>query len=455
MWQIKNLAKNKTKVDFKNPQKKKDFYQTYAEASQAAQKLGIQSLEEYKKRHQEDPRLPASPYSQYSHAGWQNWKVFLGKEKKDFYQTYADASQAAQRLGIKGKEEYFLNHKYKEDAHLPANPSVRYAGKGWEGWEKFLGKEKIEKRDLYESYNEASQAVQKLGIKSYIEYKEKYHIDPRLPSNPSLTYADQGWINMGSFLGLENIKTKRKASMFYESYTEAFAVIQKLGIKNKRQYIQAYRTDSRLPAVPNKFYRNKGWEGWDIFLGKEKSKRIDLYESYAEASQAAQKMGIQSGSDYLKKYKTDPRLPGMPETKYKEKGWINWYHFLGKEDPVWRYIPAYKNFIVWLRDFNQQVVLKPFLIILDSTGSLSLRKKIYLAHNLKQQKITLVPVKDSQDTPYYFYVLLNWPVPIEELMQEDWEQKSENKAKLDLNKAIGLLIYNRSQKKLVFKNFGN
>jgi len=57
-----------------------DFYSTYEEASQAAQKLGIKLKTEYERRYKEDSRLPSTPNRTYKDSGWINWLVFLGKE---------------------------------------------------------------------------------------------------------------------------------------------------------------------------------------------------------------------------------------------------------------------------------------------------------------------------------------------------------------------------------------
>ncbi|MBW1825015.1 MAG: hypothetical protein JRI87_10690, partial [Deltaproteobacteria bacterium] len=59
-----------------------NLYPTHEEASQSAQELGIKNGNEYKKRYNEDPRLPSTPAKTYKYKGWVDWFDFLGKERK-------------------------------------------------------------------------------------------------------------------------------------------------------------------------------------------------------------------------------------------------------------------------------------------------------------------------------------------------------------------------------------
>ncbi len=295
-----------------------DFYPTYAEAQAAAQALGIKIQLDYTKRHREDPQLPSCPDKVYADAGWIDWYDFLGKERPDFYPTYAEAQAAAQVLGIKTHADY--TKRYREDPRLPASPSEFYADVGWIDWYDFLGNERP---DLYPTYAEAQAAAQALGIKSLSDYTKRYREDPRLPARPSPTYADAGWMDWYEFLG--NVRPD-----FYATYAEAQAAAQALGIKIQLDYTKRHREDPQLPSCPDKVYADAGWIDWYEFLGNE---RPDFYQTYAEAQAAAQALGIKSRLDYTKRYREDPRLPARPSPTYAGVGWMDWYEFLGNENP--------------------------------------------------------------------------------------------------------------------------
>ncbi len=172
--------------------------------------------------------------------------------------------------------------------------------------------------DIYPTYEEARVAAQALGIKSQLKYFKRYVEDQRLSRHPDRTYKD--WVNWFHFLGNDKPESY--------TYEEAKVVTQALGIKSSTGYFKRYGEDSKLPSRPDKIYNSSGWINWSHFLGN----RIKP-ESYAydEARLRVQELGIQASDEYGNRYKEDPRLPRNPDRTYKDKGWINWFNFLGKD----------------------------------------------------------------------------------------------------------------------------
>ncbi|MEL4385460.1 VPA1269 family protein [Shewanella xiamenensis] len=285
------------------------FYPTYAEAQLATLALGITTLQEYKRRYREDPRLPYSPDEIYA-ANWQSWPQFLGKEVKNFYNTFAEAQQATQALGITSRSEY--KQRYREDPRLPNHPDATYAA-DWQSWPQFLGKEV---KNFYNTCAEAQQATQALGITTQAEYKQRYREDPRLPSTPDKFYAAD-WQSWAQFL--------QTADKFYPTYAEAQLATLALGITSRLVYLQRYREDPRLPSAPDKFYA-ADWQSWAQFLQTADK----FYPTCAEAQQATQALGITTQRDYKRRYREDPRLPYSPDEIYAAN-WQSWPQFLGKE----------------------------------------------------------------------------------------------------------------------------
>ncbi|WP_257173417.1 VPA1269 family protein [Colwellia sp. M166] len=295
---------------------KKNLYETHQEASDAAIALNIIGKNEYKERYKEDPKLTSTPESKYKDLGWEGFAVFLGKEKKDFYETLQEASDAAIALNISNSGEY--ERRYKEDPKLPSNPDKKYSDQGWEGFDVFLGKEK---KDHYVTHQEASDSAIALNISSGTEYRRRYKEDPKLPSNPHRTYENLGWDNWNLFLGKE-IKE------YYETLQEASDAAITLYIRGQAEYQKRYKEDPKLPSSPDEKYKVLGWEGFDVFLGKEKK---SLYETLSEASDATIALNISSPSEYKRRYKEDPKLPATPDKKYAALGWESFDTFLGKE----------------------------------------------------------------------------------------------------------------------------
>ncbi len=251
------------------------FYQTWQEASEAAIKLGITDSQSYKERYREDPRLPYSPYRVYK--DFPGMPKFLGT---DVYPTWQEASEATIKLGIKTQAEY--TERYKEDPRLPGSPYGMYDD--FPGIAIFLAIE-----PPYPTWEEASQATIKLGIKNTQEYNIRYKEDPRLVSDPIDRYRST-WPGMEIFLDIR-----------YATFEEARQATQKLGITSASEYQKQkrYLEDPKLTSSPDVRY-SKEWKGWKHFLGKNDE---SVYATYAEAQLAAKTLKIIGSADYQERYK--------------------------------------------------------------------------------------------------------------------------------------------------------
>ena len=236
--------------------------------------------------------------------------------KPSKYETYQEAHEAVQKLNITSVNIY--KKRYKEDPLLPMNPAAIYDNKGWINWTLFFGKEE---RFFFETYEDARKAVSELNIQKQQEYSKRYFEHPLLPSKPEDKYKGKGWINWPSFFGREVKNT-------YKTYKEARKSVLRLGITTTNEYKIRYKEDPRLPSTPHIKYKDKGWVSTNVFFGKIEKK---IYKSYSEAKQAVSLLGVKSQADYKKKYKKNSHLPSNPDFLYKNKGWVNWFVFLGKE----------------------------------------------------------------------------------------------------------------------------
>lgn len=182
----------------KSPKVVYNHYKSVREATKAIKQLGIKNSAEYMKRGHEDPRLHSRPKKFYGDK-WPGWDVYLGRGKiagkrspENLYKTLAEASKAAKKLGAKTPREYIK--LYKANDCLPSNPSVHYKSE-WTNWYDFLGTSKYK---FYRSLGEASKAAIKLSIKNSRDYVDRYSLDPKLHSNPSVHYKN--WKSWDHFL---------------------------------------------------------------------------------------------------------------------------------------------------------------------------------------------------------------------------------------------------------------
>lgn len=288
-----------------------DFYPAWEEAAQSARQLGIGSKEEYATLYRKDPRLPASPRYTYR-TEFPGWEIFLGKRTAERYATWQEASKAAQTLGIKTVKEY--EKRYAEDPKLPASPP---SYREYPGWIVFLGGKP---RNFYPTWKQVARVCKRHNVRSVAEYHDLCDKDERLPRYPRDVYED--FPGFGKMLG-----SKRMVEDPYPTWRIAGKAAKKLGIKSSSQYTRKYKKDSRLYAAPAERYPD--FPGWARFLDIPKRKVVDdPYPTWQAASKAARAMGIKSSTEYHRRYKKDPRLPGVPN---RYKGFPGWAKFLGKK----------------------------------------------------------------------------------------------------------------------------
>jgi len=377
-------------------------YDTYEEAQAAVQRLNPIPTDnvEYCKLLRQDLRLVSKPNQKYKNKGWVNWYEFLGKESPiELYVTYEEAQAAVKRLKTVPTTHREYKNTYKQDPRLTLEPNKKYKNKGWINWFDFLGKElPIE---TYGTYEEAQTAVQRLTPvpTTNKEYIKLYKQDPRLVSKPNEKYQNIGWVNWYKFLRRET------SFILYKSYDEAQAAVQRLTPvpTNLKDYKRCYTQDPHLPSTPQKKYQNKGWVTWLEFLGKQSP--IEPYDTYEEAQAGVQRLTPvpSSNKEYKKACSQDPRLVIEPHEKYRNKGWVNWYKFLGKKDPTDAYktyeeavaavqrltpVPTtQKKYYQWYKQ-DPRLVSSPHSLYADKWGSyrsfLSLKEYNY------QELITLV-----------------------------------------------------------------
>jgi len=229
----------------------------------------------------------------------------LKNVERGFYPTWEEAAEAVRRLGIGKHREYFK--RYKEDPRLHAAPDVFYRDVWREKgkWHGFFGGKK---KEYYLTWQEASLAVIKLGIDEHQDYTQRYQEDPSLPSNPHTFYSD--------FPGYPTFFGREKKKNFYPTWQEAAEAARKIGIKNSIEYMNGmYKKDKKLPSNPHNHYPD--FPGWPVFFGGVKKR---IYPTWQKASVAAKRLKITSRIDYInnKRYKEDPSLPSNPHTFYSD-----------------------------------------------------------------------------------------------------------------------------------------
>ena len=104
------------------------------------------------------------------------------------------------------------------------------------------------------------------------------------------------------------------------SFEECREEVRKYKFKDIVQYNKNKKNN--WPRHPDQHYKNKGWKDWYNFLGKVS------FLSFEECRKEVRKYKFKNIIQYNKNKKNN--WPSSPNKHYKNKGWKDWYDFLGK-----------------------------------------------------------------------------------------------------------------------------
>jgi hypothetical protein len=248
----------------------------FEEAREFAQSLGLNTQKEWHAwaASKERPEnIPANPDKTYGDKGWISYGDWLGTGrvyKKDFL-PFEEAREFVQSFGLNSKAEWKVWVSSKErPENIPTNPDITYKNKGWISWGDWLGTGRVYKKDFL-PFEEAREFARSLGLNTLREWhvwassKER---PENIPASPHKIYKDKGWIGYTDWLGTDN-----KEKIDYVSYDLAKEMIQPFEIKSPVEWTQYYIMDlipKTIPKNPSVFYADKGWMGWEDFLGSRK-----------------------------------------------------------------------------------------------------------------------------------------------------------------------------------------
>lgn len=231
-----------------------DKYFEYNKAKEFIHNLNFHSLVQWEiyNRSKDYPSfLPKNPALIYFKEGWKNINDWLNiKSIEISSNSFENTKEFVKKLDLKSKEEWFdytsgyLNSKYIEERilnndyknviplkydflpkNLEKNPHLVFDE--WKNWNDFLGISKTN----YLTYNEASDFVHKLNLKSKQEW-----------TNYSLGYLRENFIKE---IITNNTKLKDIEAKFE-------------------------KIPENIPLEPDKFYKDKGWISWRHWLKKIK-----------------------------------------------------------------------------------------------------------------------------------------------------------------------------------------
>jgi superfamily II DNA or RNA helicase len=236
--------------------------------------------------------IPTAPHQKYSDFGWKSMGDWLGTgriaDKLKQYRPFNAAREFAHQLNLSSHTEWkdFCNgkmpHKGTLPDDVPASPHQVYKHSGWKSYGDWLGTNRIADRlKTYRPFLEARTFARSLNLKTVSEWREftkgkipiMVELPEDIPAAPNKTYAQKGWQGWGDWLGTARISTRFRV---YRPFIDARAFARSLKLKSYKEWRafctgklpQKGRLPEDIPAAPDNTYVDKGWLGYEDWLGK-------------------------------------------------------------------------------------------------------------------------------------------------------------------------------------------
>jgi hypothetical protein len=157
-------------------------------------------------------------------------------------------------LGLKGERAWRKWSKSEQrPSDIPADPAKVYRDDGWISWPDWLdnGKERV----AWKSFTEGRAFVRGLGLKGgergWREWSKSGQRPSSIPSLPSRTYRDDGWISYPDWLGYGSSGGAAASRSTSSSSSATTAPKKKTKKKRKRRPTASHPSDLPPPPPPS------------------------------------------------------------------------------------------------------------------------------------------------------------------------------------------------------------
>lgn len=358
---IKKVANNRQKDDCEN--NKKNWLQIALPDDAKQQKLmeeisnALVEISDTKKETISNTTLLYDAYVKVASVALENYGITENKEEisKQIWGTLVRRSMQMQGVSVEN-----IDFNIIQEIH-PLDFLIRYTSGACSinTFEKL--REAIQLSRAWLSFENARNFVRNLNLKNQREW-HKFTKSPNKPKNipayPNEAYANEGWINLGDWLGTGTIASQH---VTYRTFEEARTFVQAICLQNNKEWRSWSKTDAKpkdVPAAPDRIYANTGWTSWGDFLGTNTVFK-KTFKPFEEAKVFTRNLKFKSRNEWHNWAKSDDRpqdIPSNPGKNYARNGWLGWGDFLGT-GTIAHFEKKFKSFKA-ARSFARKLSLK-------------------------------------------------------------------------------------------------
>jgi hypothetical protein len=234
--------------------------------------------------------------------------MLAGNSMPRVWRSFTEGRALVRGLGLKGTKEWWAWSKSgQRPSNIPSDPGRTYRDDDWISMPDWLGYETTRApRGQMLPFAVARAIVRKLKLKCREEWnawRKSGQRPSNIPSNPSQTYRDDGWISMPDWLGYEG---QARGKML--PFAVARAIVRKLKLKSTKEW-QAWsksgQRPSNIPGNPSDTYSDDGWISTADWLGYGST-------GGGQAASRSSSSSSSSSSTAPKKKKKRKRRPAAP-----------------------------------------------------------------------------------------------------------------------------------------------
>jgi superfamily II DNA or RNA helicase len=344
-------------------------WRPFSEAREFVHKLGLKSTDVWREYCQGKINItptrpldiPSNPNRAYEDSGWIGWGDWLGTGNianyNKQYLPFEEARAFVRSLGIKSGSQWEIYCRDgipgmpEKPESIPATADRSYADKGWQGWGDWLGTGSVANYNKeYLPFEEARAFVRSLGLKSGSQWGKycKGEI-PNLPPKPDYiphsanrTYAKDGWISMGDWLGTGVVSVNK---IQLPDFQKVRKEVRRLKLKSVREWrllikgaIPGWdKLPNFTPKNPDEGYRDKGWSSWGDWLGTQTiAPQLREILPFKEARDFIRSLGLKNQEEWnlycqgkIRGLVKPDNIPAAAPAIYKKHGWISMGDWLG------------------------------------------------------------------------------------------------------------------------------